>query len=88
MVYAAFEKIAAAIGTAQCDTVLRKIYAQMEPMNFSTGLLEVIGAEEPSPLLVLPVRGVRWSDCGSEHRILRVLRESGDFGRLRASSGC
>lgn len=42
-------------------------------MNFSKGLLERFSLNYPSRLTVLPVRGVQWSDWGSEQRVLSAL---------------
>jgi hypothetical protein len=56
-------------------------------MNFSKGFLEALSIRDPSRLGVLPVHGVFWSDWGSEHRILSVLKETGrltDFTKLQA----
>ena len=45
----------------------------MEPMNFSKGFLETLSTASPSGLTVLPLRGVQWSDWGSQQRIISTL---------------
>jgi hypothetical protein len=42
-------------------------------MNLSKGLLETLAAKRDRTLLVLPVRGVHWSDWGSEDRIFNTM---------------
>jgi hypothetical protein len=45
-------------------------------------LLELLPLERPAALCVLPVRGIHWSDWGSEQRIIHVLEDTGYAGRL------
>ncbi|HEY6364620.1 MAG TPA: sugar phosphate nucleotidyltransferase [Candidatus Binatia bacterium] len=68
-----FERIWNAIGSASAVDVVKKIYAQAHPVNLSKGFLEILALDRPSRLVVLPVRGVCWSDWGSEQRIVTVL---------------
>ena len=75
--YQSFQRILNAIGTPSETEVLKDTYRQMEPLNFSSGFLEVISLKYPLYLQVLPVRGVLWDDLGSEHRIMNVLRKQG-----------
>lgn len=77
-----FNRISKAIGTAGGTDVAEEVYRQMEPVNFSRGLMEPLSLQHPSPLWVLPVRGVHWSDWGSEGRIMSVLEKTGHLGRL------
>lgn len=72
--YEFFEKIGRAIGTPIAAEVVEKTYKAMWPVNLSKEVLEVISRQEPSPLCVLPVRGVRWSDLGSKRRIEDTLK--------------
>jgi hypothetical protein len=44
--------------------------------------LESCALEHASRLLVLPVRGVTWSDLGSEQRLVGALKEHGHFDRI------
>jgi mannose-1-phosphate guanylyltransferase len=71
-----FQKIGKAIGTSSAAEVVETTYKAMWPVNLSTEVLEVISRQEPSPLWVLPVRGVRWSDWGSRRRIEDALKET------------
>ena len=75
-----FERIWKAIGTPSVGDVVKKVYEQVHPVNLSKGLLETLALQRPSRLLVLPVRGVQWSDWGSEQRIKTVLRKAGCQG--------
>jgi len=64
---------------------MEEVYRQMEPVNFSQGILEPLSLQDPSPLWVLPVRGVHWSDWGSERRIMSVLQKTRRLGRLNGT---
>ncbi|HEY3302717.1 MAG TPA: sugar phosphate nucleotidyltransferase [Candidatus Binatia bacterium] len=93
-----FQRIRRAIGTSSEREAVAKTYRSIESVNFSTGLLEVFARKHASRLLVLPVRGVTWSDWGSEPRLLGALKkfeagvrvngleqEAGDLSRLPAA---
>jgi mannose-1-phosphate guanylyltransferase len=82
LLYGWFERIAKAIGTRSVTGVVKEAYRQMQPVNLSQGLLEVLPLERPTPLLVLPLREIQWSDWGSEQRIIRVLKKTGYVSRL------
>lgn len=69
----AFDRIRQVIDTPQEHQVVEEVYQNLEPVNFSQTVLESIPGQRSSSLLVLPVRGVEWSDCGSEQRIMRAL---------------
>ena len=81
--YAAFHRIGEAIGSRAEEEVVNAVYRRMEAVNFSRGLLEGHPQEHTIRLWVLPVRGVVWSDWGSEGRVLGILRRLGYLERLR-----
>ena len=81
LLYLSFERICAAIGTRDEAHVVERAYRGMEAVNFSRGLLETFSLKHTSPLLVLPVRGVLWSDWGSEQRVLSTLGNAGYLER-------
>jgi mannose-1-phosphate guanylyltransferase len=81
--YSSFQLIWEAIGTPREKNVVEEVYQQTEPVNFSKGLLEVLSSMHRSPLSVLPVHGVLWSDWGSGQRVLSALKKIGYLGRLR-----
>lgn len=72
--YHSFELILQSLGAAQEAQTINEVYQRVETVNFSKGLLEKFVADEAARLMVLPVRGVRWSDWGSEHRIKTTLQ--------------
>lgn len=72
----AFEQIGAAIGTPREAEVVETTYRTMERVNLSRDVLEVLARRRLSPLRVLPVKGVGWSDWGSEQRIANVLQRN------------
>ncbi|MBI3994712.1 MAG: hypothetical protein HY349_01915, partial [Nitrospirae bacterium] len=69
-----FHRVLHSIGTPAETEVTEKAYRNMEPMNFSKGLLEAFSVQHAGCLGVLPVRGVFWSDWGSEQRIKSILQ--------------
>jgi mannose-1-phosphate guanylyltransferase len=79
-----FERIGNAVGTPSASDVVEKVYRTIEPLNFSKGVLEVISRQKSSPLRVLAVRGVHWSDWGSRSRIENVLKKTEDLIRMGA----
>ncbi|OGP29167.1 MAG: hypothetical protein A2038_14200 [Deltaproteobacteria bacterium GWA2_57_13] len=81
--YAAFQRIRVAIGTRAEQEVVKAVYRRMEVVNFSRGLLEAHPQDHAMRLWVLPVRGVRWSDWGSEGRVVGMLRRLGYLERLQ-----
>jgi mannose-1-phosphate guanylyltransferase len=68
-----FMRICDAIGSPALLDVVRQVYVDVEPINLSKGLLEALPTHRASSLLMLPVRGVHWSDWGSEKRILNEI---------------
>src|SRR3989338_8031683 len=79
-----FQGIGQAIGPPRESLVVDETYRQIGPMNFSRGLLEALSQQQPSRLSVLTVRGVFWSDWGSEERILSALRQAGHAAQLQS----
>lgn len=71
--YRSFETILRVIGSPTEADAVAEIYRRMETVNFSRGVLEMISPGQSLSLLVVPVRGVLWSDWGTEARIMRVL---------------
>jgi mannose-1-phosphate guanylyltransferase len=84
LLFGFFEQIWKAIGTPSVGDVVKKVYEQVQPVNLSKGFLEILALQCPTRLLVLPVRGVQWSDWGSEQRIMTVLSKA---GRLDCGNG-
>lgn len=84
--YAAFARIAGAIGTRSERDIVKAVYRRLETVNFSRELLQAHPQDPGIRLLVLPVRGVLWSDWGSEQRVLTVLRKLGYLGRLEQAA--
>jgi len=77
-----FQRIHDAVGTPCEKKVVGEIYHQLESVNFSRELLEPFVQAYPSRLLTIPVRGVLWSDWGTESRVIEVLRRTGHMTRL------
>lgn len=78
--YRTFFKVEKALGTSREMKLVRQAYREMKPVNFSSGLLSPLSLKYPSHLRVIPVRGVFWSDWGSEQRIIKTLQKK-DFNR-------
>jgi mannose-1-phosphate guanylyltransferase len=64
----------------------RKVYAALEPLNFSQAVLEKLPVHQPGCLSVLPMPGVFWSDWGSRRRLLNVLNKAGYMARFQGLS--
>lgn len=83
--YRSFERIGNAVGSRREREVVEAVYQRLESVNFSRGLMEPFMRQQPVSLLVLPVRGVFWSDWGSEQRIVSTLPETSYLDRSRQS---
>jgi len=84
--YRAFLTIRRAIGTGREQAVTEEVYQTLRPVNFSKGLLERVTHHDPLRVAVISVRGVWWSDWGSEQRLVADLEKAGcadrgDHGR-------
>jgi mannose-1-phosphate guanylyltransferase len=64
-----FWRIHDALGTGREISAIKSVYEAAQPINLSKGFLEELPQRCPAQLLVVPVRGVHWCDCGSEERI-------------------
>jgi mannose-1-phosphate guanylyltransferase len=73
MTFQSFKQVCRAVGSKTWTNVVNRVFAQAQPMNLSKGLLETLAAKRDRTLLVLPVRGVHWSDWGSEDRIFNTM---------------
>ena len=80
--YQQFHQIYEAIGTPGEKDVVRNIYQQLKPMNFSREFLEPLVKNYPSSLVALPVPDLLWSDWGTASRIVDVLARIGKVPRL------
>jgi mannose-1-phosphate guanylyltransferase len=78
MTFRSFKQVCRAVGSRNWTHVVNQVFAQAQPMNLSKGLLEAVAAKRDGTLLVLPVRGVHWSDWGSEDRIFDTLAHAKD----------
>ena len=72
----AFQTILQAIGAPREDLTIEGIYKQMEPVNLSKDLIEIFCSE--SQLSMVAMKGLFWSDWGSEDRIVSVLEKFND----------
>lgn len=73
--YRFFNSVRRAVGTGGEREAIEEDYRKIDSVNFSRGFLEPLARDDISRLLVLPVRGVAWSDWGSEARIAKTLRK-------------
>ena len=64
-----FERLIEAIGTSRESAALAHAYERMPTVNFSKAILE----RAVDQTLVLPMRGVEWSDWGRPERIAQTL---------------
>jgi hypothetical protein len=82
--YHQFREIYQAIGTRAEAAVVREVYRQLKPINFSKEFLEPMVKSYPSSLTALPVRDLLWSDWGTASRIRDVLKKT---ARLKQPKG-
>jgi mannose-1-phosphate guanylyltransferase len=73
--YRSFRPIREAIGTAFEQRVIERVYRTLPSSNFSKDILETLPVEFRRSLVVLPVRGVTWSDWGTHERLSSMLRK-------------
>jgi mannose-1-phosphate guanylyltransferase len=78
--FSCFWRIHDALGTGREISAIKSVYDVAQPINLSRGFLE-----ELPQLLVLPVRGVHWCDCGSEERIVEFLSRAGEPASSRST---
>jgi mannose-1-phosphate guanylyltransferase len=72
-----FDRIRRVIGTPAEQQFIAQEYQRMEPANISHTLLE----KDASPLLVIHVKDVFWSDWGNGARVLQTLHKIGRLPR-------
>lgn len=78
-----FASLMAAVGTPEEARTLASIYEPMESVDFSKQILE----RAAERTLVLPMRGIEWSDWGLPERIEETLRSLGGLSdRLAAQA--
>ena len=82
-----FEQIYQAADSASFEKVVKQVFAQAESFNLSTGFLQRLPLQRERDLVVLPVRGVHWSDWGSEARIMKTLGLTENSRYSHESSG-
>jgi mannose-1-phosphate guanylyltransferase len=73
MIHRRFVHLLSAIDTAGERQAIENLYRELEPINFSTGIMEPLAERHRERLAVLPVRHVFWSDWGSSERIRQSL---------------
>jgi mannose-1-phosphate guanylyltransferase len=81
--YRDFQQIFRALGDCHEQHEIKRVYEQMETVNFSKDLLERIEGYSRNHLSVIPMNGVFWSDWGSEDRINSVLQQFNRLNRLQ-----
>jgi mannose-1-phosphate guanylyltransferase len=72
-IHGCFEKIIAAIGTAEEEKVILQEYEEMEKATISHDVLEKF----PSRLLVINMKDVLWNDWGNGPRVMETLKKIG-----------
>jgi mannose-1-phosphate guanylyltransferase len=72
--YRSFNRIYQALNSSRELSTVDKIYEQLEPVNLSKDLLEIFDMYSRNQLSVISMKGVFWSDWGSEGRIISVLK--------------
>jgi mannose-1-phosphate guanylyltransferase len=78
--YRSFQPILEAIGTRGEQRVTDRVYENLAPLNFSTGVLEALPSGLREALTVLPVSGITWDDWGTPARLSRAMQHLGKAG--------
>jgi mannose-1-phosphate guanylyltransferase len=73
--YASFSDVRPVLGTVFEADVLARLYGELPISGFSEAVLQRCAAN----LLVMPMRGVEWSDLGEPVRVMKVARQIGVF---------
>jgi mannose-1-phosphate guanylyltransferase len=81
--YRALREIEAALGTRAEKNVVERAFRRLQPLSFTTDVLQKCAALRPARIRALPVAGVFWSDWRSEERIVESLKRTGYFDRLK-----
>jgi mannose-1-phosphate guanylyltransferase len=68
-----FDRLLSAIDSPGERQAIESLYRELEPMNFSTAIMEPLAECHRERLAVLAVRQVLWSDWGSPERIRQTL---------------
>jgi mannose-1-phosphate guanylyltransferase len=84
-IYARFQRIKEAIGSPFEKAVVQETYSGIDPVNFSRDMLQLFAKRHPSRFLALAVKGVSWSDWGSEYRITDTLKKIAGMERSWAA---
>lgn len=77
IVHQRFKRVLAAIDTHEESDIVAEVYLNLEPLNFSKGILEKIAVVFPNAISALPVLQVFWSDWGSPQRLMQVQEKFG-----------
>jgi mannose-1-phosphate guanylyltransferase len=72
--YRMFEPTSDARSTRDFEKRVKRAFDEIPPFNISKDFLEKLAAPRGRALVVLPVRGVHWSDWGSEERIMKTVK--------------
>jgi mannose-1-phosphate guanylyltransferase len=81
--YRALRDIEAALGTRAEKNVVERAFRRLQPLSFTTDVLQKCAQLKPARIRALPVAGVFWSDWGSEARLVDSLKRTGYFDRLK-----
>jgi mannose-1-phosphate guanylyltransferase/mannose-6-phosphate isomerase len=85
--YRMFEQTDEARITTEIEKRVKRAFDEIAPFNLSKDFLETLAAQQRRALVVLPVRGVHWTDWGSEERILKTVKLAKDTCIGLESSG-
>lgn len=72
-IVADFDRLTGALGTRRETDIMETVFARIPKANFSKDVLQ----KEPGRILMVPMRGVAWSDWGRPARIVETLDELG-----------
>jgi hypothetical protein len=85
MLQRTFERAEKLISRAERRAVT-DAYREIEPLNFSTGLLERLPKAASNSLLTIPLEGVLWNDLGAPQRSADVLTMPATPGQAESAA--
>lgn len=78
-----FAEVKSKINSGEEAKAIKELYANLPDSNFSKDVLTVMAKD----LAVIPVRGSKWSDLGSPHRVFSTLAEIDNTTHLAHTKG-
>jgi mannose-1-phosphate guanylyltransferase len=77
-----FRRIGQSIGTPCESSTVAQSYREMKPLDLCKDLIPLLNSHSRGQLVVIPMKGIFWSDWGCADRIFSVLEKLDYLGRI------